>query len=187
VAKNAFNGLEDAIVSLTMTGKFSFKDFALSIIEDLTRMVTRMLIIAPILQFIQSLIPGGGLNLSGAKALSSGKITPGGIFANGGIMTGDGPMPLRKYAAGGIANSPQLAMFGEGSMPEAYVPLPDGRRIPVAMKGGGGGTNVTVNVDATGSQVQGNSGQGEQLGRAISQAVQNELVRQKRPGGLLAA
>jgi hypothetical protein len=35
--------------------------------------------------------------------------------------------------------------------------------------------------------VQGNSGQGEQLGRAISQAVQNELVRQKRPGGLLAA
>lgn len=187
VAKNAFNGLEDAIVSLTMTGKFSFKDFALSIIEDLTRMVTRMLIIAPILQFIQSLIPGGGLNLSGAKALSSGKITPGGIFANGGIMTGDGPMPLRKYAAGGIANSPQLAMFGEGSTPEAYVPLPDGRRIPVAMQGGGGGTNVTVNVDATGSQVQGNSGQGEQLGRAISQAVQNELVRQKRPGGLLAA
>jgi len=187
VAKNAFNGLEDAIVSLTMTGKFSFKDFALSIIEDLTRMVTRMLIIAPILQFIQSLIPGGGLNLSGAKALSSGKITPGGIFANGGIMTGDGPMPLRKYAAGGIASSPQLAMFGEGSMPEAYVPLPDGRRIPVAMKGGGGGTNVTVNVDATGSQVQGNSGQGEQLGRAISQAVQNELVKQRRPGGLLAA
>lgn len=187
VAQSAFRGLEDAIVSLTMTGKFSFKDFALSIIEDLTRMVTRMLIIAPILQFIQSLIPGGGPNLSGAGALSSGKLFSGGVFANGGIMTGDGPVPLRKYAAGGIANSPQLAMFGEGSMPEAYVPLPDGRRIPVAMKGGGGGTTVNVSVDAKGTQVQGNGGQSEQLGRAISQAVQAELVRQKRPGGLLAA
>ena len=187
VAQSAFRGLEDAIVSLTMTGKFSFKDFALSIIEDLTRMVTRMLIIAPILQFIQSLIPGGGPNLSGAGALSSGKLFSGGVFANGGIMTGDGPVPLRKYAAGGIANSPQLAMFGEGSMPEAYVPLPDGRRIPVAMKGGGGGTTVNVSVDAKGTQVQGNGGQSEQLGRAISQAVQAELIKQRRPGGILAA
>lgn len=51
-------------------------------------------------------------------------------------MTSGGPVPLRKYAGGGIANSPQLAMFGEGSKPEAYVPLPDGRRIPVAMQGG---------------------------------------------------
>ncbi len=189
VTQNAFKGLEDAIVSLTMTGKFSFKDFALSVIEDLTRMVTRMLVIAPILQFIQSLIPGGGLNLSGANALSAGKITPGGIFANGGIMTSDGPVPLKTYSRGGIANSPQLALYGEGSKPEAYVPLPDGRRIPVAMQGGGGGsTNVVVNVDASGgTQVQGNPGQAEALGRVVSQAVQNELLRQKRPGGLLAA
>jgi hypothetical protein len=60
-------------------------------------------------------------------------------FANGGIMTGAGPLPLNKYAMGGIANSPQLAMFGEGRTPEAYVPLPDGRSIPVTMRGGGGG------------------------------------------------
>ena len=56
-------------------------------------------------------------------------------------LTG-GPVPLRKYAGGGIANSPQLAMFGEGAQPEAYVPLPDGRRIPVAMQGSNG---MTVN------------------------------------------
>jgi hypothetical protein len=108
-------------------------------------------------------------------------------FANGGIMTGDGPVPLKAYARGGIANSPQLAMFGEGSMPEAYVPLPDGRRIPVAMKGGGSSTNVTVNVDAKGTSVQGNAGQGEALARAVAQAVQAELIRQKRPGGLIPA
>jgi hypothetical protein len=57
-------------------------------------------------------------------------------FEDGGIMTSAGAVPLRKYAGGGVANSPQLAMFGEGSTPEAYVPLPDGRRIPVAMSGG---------------------------------------------------
>ena len=52
-------------------------------------------------------------------------------FAEGGVMTKDGPLPLRKYASGGIADSPQVAVFGEGSSPEAFVPLPDGRSIPV--------------------------------------------------------
>lgn len=55
-------------------------------------------------------------------------------FANGGIMTGAGPVPLRAYAGGGIADSAQVAVYGEGSMPEAFVPLPDGRAIPVKMQ-----------------------------------------------------
>ena len=191
VAQNAFKGLEDAIVSLTMTGKFSFKDFALSVVEDLTRMVTRMLIIAPILQFIQSLIPGGSA-LSGTKALSTTKLVPGGAFANGGTFANG----IQPFAAGGVVNSPTLFKFASGGAlrnglmgeagPEAIIPLKRGRdgKLGVA---GGGGTSVVVNVDAKGTNVQGNSGQGEQLGRAISQAVQAELVKQKRPGGLLAA
>ena len=51
-------------------------------------------------------------------------------------MTSAGPLPLNTYAGGGVANRPQLALFGEGRTPEAYVPLPDGKRIPVAMQGG---------------------------------------------------
>lgn len=77
----------------------------------------------------------GGVNLSGTNALSTTKLTPGGIFANGGIMTSSGPAPLKRYSQGGVATRPQLALFGEGSKPEAYVPLPDGRRIPVALQG----------------------------------------------------
>ena len=73
----------------------------------------------------------------------------GSFFADGGIMTSGGPVPLRKYAGGGIASSPQLAMFGEGSKPEAYVPLPDGRRIPVAMQGCGGGRPIVINVNSS--------------------------------------
>jgi outer membrane murein-binding lipoprotein Lpp len=41
--------------------------------------------------------------------------------------------PLPKYAKGGIADSPSI--FGEAG-PEAAVPLPDGRSIPVNMNGG---------------------------------------------------
>ena len=166
IATNGIDGLTNAIVEFATTGKASFKEFAASVLKDLSAMLIKF----AIFKTIGALFPG----LTG--------------FANGGIMTGDGPVPLKTYARGGIANSPQLAMFGEGSKPEAYVPLPDGRRIPVAMQGGGGGnTTVNVSVDAKGTNVQGNAGQGAQLGRAISQAVQAELVKQKRPGGLLAA
>jgi hypothetical protein len=108
-------------------------------------------------------------------------------FASGGIMTQRGPLSLKRYAMGGIAKSPQFAVFGEGSQAEAFVPLPDGRSIPVRMTGAGGGSiNVSVNVDAGGSQVQGDGPNANQLGRVIGAAVQAEIVKQQRPGGLLS-
>ena len=166
IAVNSLQKLEDTLFEFVTTGKLKFKEFVASILSDLAKLAIRLAIV----NTIKAIFPGAG-------------------FADGGIMTSDGPAPLKKYARGGIANSPQLAMFGEGSQPEAYVPLPDGRRIPVAMQGGGGSSNTTVNVsvDAKGTSVQGNSGQGEQLARAIAQAVQAELIKQKRPGGLLMA
>ena len=156
----------DLVIDGTKNWADSLREIASNLLRSIADQLLQILVITPIVKAV-----------TGAFG-----------FASGGIMTGDSPMPLKKYANGGIANSPQLAMFGEGSMPEAYVPLPDGRRIPVAMQGGGGGaTTVNVSVDAKGTQVQGNAGQGEQLGRAIAQAVQAELIRQKRPGGLIAA
>ena len=166
IAVNSLQKLEDTLFEFVTTGKLKFKEFVASILSDLAKLAIKLAIV----NTIKAIFPGAG-------------------FADGGIMTSNGPAPLKKYARGGIANSPQLAMFGEGSQPEAYVPLPDGRRIPVAMQGGGGSSNTTVNVsvDAKGTSVQGNSGQGEQLARAIAQAVQAELIKQKRPGGLLMA
>jgi hypothetical protein len=83
---------------------------------------------------------GGGGSLIGSIFSGAGPVafpTSGSFgFANGGVMTAHGPLKLQTYARGGIANTPQMAVFGEGSMPEAFVPLPDGRRIPVAMQGG---------------------------------------------------
>jgi TP901 family phage tail tape measure protein len=193
VVSGALSRAEDALVEFVTTGKASFTDLVNSVLADLTRLVLRQQVLGPLAQVIGSFFGGGGVfgtTSFGNFDLLGGVLNgTGGLFANGGIMTPDGPLPLRTYANGGIATSPQVAIYGEGRMPEAYVPLPDGRRIPVAMQNqgqpSGGNTTVTVNVDARGTQVQGNDANGQQLGRVISQAVQAELIRQKRPGGLL--
>jgi len=102
------------------------------------------------------------------------------------------PLAFGQYASGGIARSPQLAMFGEGSLPEAYVPLPDGRTIPVSLRGATGGeqtnnvNNISVNVTAAGTTQQSDgTPTGDRLARAITRAVQEEIIKQQRPGGLL--
>lgn len=63
-------------------------------------------------------------------------------------MTSAGSLPLKKYAKGGIANSPQVSVWGEGKTPEAMVPLADGRTIPVTLKGGQGGTTIHQTIYA---------------------------------------
>ena len=77
-------------------------------------------------------------------------------------------------------------MGGAGT--EAGLPLRrgSGGRLGVETSGGSVG-NVTVNVDASGSAVEGDTSQAAQLGKMLGAAVQAELVKQKRPGGLLAS
>lgn len=105
-------------------------------------------------------VSAGGIPIPGRKPSQGGFLDSliGGVksifgFADGGVMTPYGPLPLRKYAAGGVANSPQVSVFGEGRMAEAYVPLQDGRSIPVTMRGGGGGVSVNqmISIDARGA------------------------------------
>jgi hypothetical protein len=122
---------------------------------------------------------GGGLLDSIGSSLKS--LWP---FADGGVMTSRGPLPLRRYAGGGIADSPQLAMFGEGRMPEAFVPLPDGRSIPVAMRGGA--PNVTVINQAAGIEVTPRmTAQGVAL---IVQEIGSQMIKQNNANlpGLIA-
>lgn len=104
--------------------------------------------------------------------------------AKGNVFAQNGIVP---YAKGGYIGRPTMALMGEAG-PEAVLPLRRGRggRLGVETSGGGVGS-VTVNVDATGSAVEGNDAQASQLGKAIGIAVQQELVKQKRPGGLLAS
>jgi len=113
------------------------------------------------------------------------------LSANGNIMSSKGPLPLNKYSKGGIANSPQLAIFGEGRQNEAYVPLPDNRSIPVTLSGSSGGvvmgdTNVNISIQSDGSMTAETSGElGKIIGSNIKRMVQEELLKQARPGGNL--
>jgi|694.fasta_scaffold02092_41 hypothetical protein len=130
---NAFQGMEDALVDFVKTGKLDFSSLVDSMISDLARLAIQQAILGPLSQALL-----GSLG-----------------FANGGVMTSRGAMPLKTYSSGGIARSPQVAVYGEGRLPEAYVPLPDGRNIPVKMDGATGGTSVVVN-NYSGQQVSTN-------------------------------
>ena len=166
ITSRAFNGMTDALTRFVMTGKLDFKSLANSIISDLIRIQIQRAITVPLANAMMGFFG----------------------FAGGGVMTSAGPMALRSYASGGVANSPQLALFGEGSRPEAYVPLPDGRSIPVTMSGGASGGdvfNISVSVSDAGASSRGDDPGGRDLGRAIASAVRQELLAQKRAGGLL--
>ena len=86
-------------------------------------------------------------------------------------------------ATGGPVSRGNPYVVGERG-PELFVPGSSGNIVP---NNAMGGANIVVNVDASGSEVQGNEGQAAMLGRAISSAVTEEIARQKRPGGLLSA
>jgi len=86
-------------------------------------------------------------------------------------------------ANGGPVKGGNSYLVGERG-PEMFSPGVSGMITPNEMLGGS--TNIVVNVDASGSSVEGDEQQGRELGRLISVAVQSELVQQKRPGGLLA-
>jgi len=86
-------------------------------------------------------------------------------------------------ASGGSVRAGNDYIVGERG-PELFNPGVSGTITPNHALGGS--TTVIVNVDASGSSVEGDEQGGRELGRMISAAIQSELITQKRPGGLLA-
>ena len=102
---------------------------------------------------------------------------------------------MQEYATGGIARGRNAGYPAMLHGTEAVVPLPNGNKIPVEMKGSAGNNitnNITVNVSKEGASQETTSSMGEgskddaKLANALSLAVQEELVKQQRPGGLLS-
>jgi len=93
----------------------------------------------------------------------------GGLFANG------GQPPVNK-----------ISVVGERG-PELFVPKTAGTIIPNNAIGGGNTTNnmITVNVDASGTSVQGSGSEADQLGGIIASVVQATIIDEQRAGGLL--
>ena len=86
-------------------------------------------------------------------------------------------------AEGGRVTGGKPYIVGERG-PELFSPGVSGNITPNHALGGS--TNIVVNVDASGSNVEGDEDRGKELGRLISVAVQSEIIQQQRPGGLLA-
>tara|TARA_R100000329_G_scaffold151027_2_gene145587 strand:- start:405 stop:3203 length:2799 start_codon:yes stop_codon:yes gene_type:complete len=169
---NAFQGMEDALTEFVMTGKLNFADFARSVIADLTRIAIRSAIIAPL---------GKAFGLPGFDT----KDALGNVYAKNGIVP---------FAKGGVVSKPTIFGFANGGVglmaeagyPEAIMPLKRGRDGKLGVEASGGGSNivnVTVNADST--TVEGNMSESKQLGEAIAAAIQQQLIMEQRPGGLL--
>tara|TARA_R100000353_G_scaffold139416_1_gene99224 strand:+ start:226 stop:2358 length:2133 start_codon:yes stop_codon:yes gene_type:complete len=106
------------------------------------------------------------------------------LFGNAGGKTVTGGLfKLFGFADGGRPPVGKPSVVGERG-PELFVPDRSGTIIPNNALGSS--TNIVVNVDASGSSVEGDEQQSRELGRVISVAIQSELIKQKRPGGMLA-
>ena len=97
----------------------------------------------------------------------------------GGILGGI----FGKKAQGGPVTGGRSYIVGERG-PEIFTPRGSGNITPNNQLGGS--VNINVNVDASGSQVEGSDVKGNDLGQQIAVAIQSELIKQKRAGGLLA-
>ncbi len=126
---------------------------------------------------IDKLIGNFGENFGKGASKQGGKGLGGFI---GGILGG-------LFADGGRPPVGKASIVGERG-PELFVPKVAGTIIPNNKLGGGDSTTniVNVSVDASGSSVAGNSPDAQQLGAVIGAAVQAQLIKEKRSGGLLA-
>jgi hypothetical protein len=166
--KQAFKGMEDAIVNFTKTGKLSFKDMINSFLEGLLRYEIQQ----QQMMLFRSMGGAGGLANLFMSALFPGTISGGGTLdvtqaaargytgmAKGGAYDAG----LRTFAKGGmftnsVVDQPTYFKFAKGTGlmgeagPEAIMPLKRDSNGNLGVRGGGGGSNVDVVVNNYGSE-----------------------------------
>lgn len=104
------------------------------------------------------------------------------MFMQAGVGAIGQGLQIPGFANGGSPPVGKLSMVGEKG-PELFVPKTAGTIVPNHALGG---SNIVVNVDASGSSVEGDAQQSKALGQALGAAVQAEIIKQKMPGGLLS-
>ena len=179
------------VVDGTLTASQAFGQFFQNVGKAFLQMAAQIiakLIVINLLKAALGFMGGSGFGgMPGGVGLGDG----GGTIQNafGSKFGTFGPnFGIPQLAKGGIVTGPTTALIGEGGMNEAVVPLPNGKAIPVDMRGAAGGnvtSNVTVNV-ATNGETSSSSGDGAaKLGRAIDTAVRKVIMDERRSGGLL--
>ena len=171
VVDSLFNSIT-SVVDGTKTAQEAFADFLKSIADMLMKTAAQMIaqyIAIGIARMFASGDSGQDLNLNLSEITKYSDV--------------GGNTRIKPFADGGSPPVGKLSIVGERG-PELFVPKSSGTIIPNHELGGG--TNVVVNVDATGSSAEGDDQKSKQLGQSLGMAIQSELIRQKRPGGILA-
>ena len=183
---------EDSFVGIirgTMSVGDAFRNMLNAMADHFIKTAARMMAN----QFQQGLLGllgnafGGGFGGTGnvaMKILGAGQpslqaLTP---FGTAGQFVGKSSA-IGFAADGGRIPGGRPTVVGERG-PELFTPGVSGMITPNHALGGS--TSIVVNVDASGSSVEGDEEQANQFGSAIATAIQSELIKQKRPGGLLA-
>tara|TARA_A100000172_G_scaffold69519_1_gene49607 strand:- start:247 stop:2157 length:1911 start_codon:yes stop_codon:yes gene_type:complete len=174
---SAFGESFKGIVKGSMTAQDALRNLFMRTADAFLDMAAQL-----IAKQIQMKILGIGLNFFGGGLGGSG----GGQFLDSSAVPLVDPLTgIGTAADGGYIPGRKPTLVGERGA-ELFVPNTGGTVIPNHELGGmGGSTNIVVNVDASGSSVEGDEENGRELGRMISVAIQSELIKQKRPGGLL--
>jgi hypothetical protein len=210
---DAFATSFEGVINGTMSAKQALGSFFRDIANYFSKMATQMIadairmaaikILTNILGSVLGGIGGGGGGMDLGKNFSSAGAGSTGIDwskavqykpnAMGNVYGANGIVP---FAAGGVFDRPTFFKFANGGTlqngvlgeagPEAIMPLKRGANGKLGIAGGGGTTNITINVDAKGTKAEGDQGRSGALARDLAAVVDQRLVYHKRPGGILA-
>ncbi|MBY8953875.1 phage tail tape measure protein [Pseudomonas carnis] len=192
---NAFNSMEDAVASFATNGKFSFSDFAKSIIADMARIATRQAASGLLSSLAGSALGAyfGGGAAAGAGAGSFGSSIGSALVegrASGGPVD---PNTLYEVNEKGpeLFNQGGRSYLMTGAQGGSVTPLMTGGSSIMAAAGGGGGNTynfpVSVSVQTTGDGGAATQEDTTQLGKGIQQAAKTEaetaIAKGLQPGG----
>jgi lambda family phage tail tape measure protein len=172
IVTNGLRSMEDAlfgVISGTMSASQAFSNMVKSILADIAKLMIRQSITSP---------------LAGLLAGSLGSFFGGSVTASPtstGLMSFDGVGYGGGRALGGDVNAGTSYLVGERGA-EIFTPSMNGAIIPNGTMGQTNNVVVNVNMENGGVDAK----EGNKLGILIGNVVKQELVKQKRAGGLLA-
>ena len=168
------------VIKGTMSVQDAFRNMFMRIADHFLDMAAQMMA-TQISRGFLGMFTGGLGNIFGGGPSNAAPFITEGVFDTGFDTSLIGAGTLN-FANGGRPPVGRASIVGERG-PELFVPDRAGTIIP---NHGMGSMNIVVNVDASGSNVEGDEDEGRALGIALSAAIETELIKQKRPGGLLA-